>query len=486
MPGLTAPSDYALEPPRHPALQINAKVFLFIYFILFLFFLFIAFFNINFRISSVCCMKYLSNLSFLIEYSCVNFIFGGLVLWMQQPFNAEPPRSALISSYVTPVDFFYKRNHGPIPIVEDVEKYYFSITGLIENPKDLFMKDIMMLPKYNVTATLQCAGNRRTAMSKSKTVKGVGWDVSAVGNAVWGGAKLADVLELVGIPKQTSVTKSGGKHVEFVSIDKCKEENGGPYKASIPLSQATDPEADVLLAYEMNGEVSKFDSLWFYTCLGGIFCLTTQAYLISSTLLSCQKLLNRDHGYPLRGIVPGVIGARSVKWLEAINIIAEECQGFFMQKDYKMFPPSVNWDNINWTTRRPLMDFPVQCVICSLEDMNVIKPGKVKISGYAVSGGGRGIERVDVSIDGGKNWVEASRYQKMGVPYVADDISSDKWAWVLFEVMVDIPQSTQIVAKAVDTAANVQPENVETIWNLRGVLNTSWHRVSVRVGHSNI
>ena len=74
---------------------------------------------------------------------------------------------------------------------------------------------------------------------------------------------------------------------------------------------------------------------------------------------------------------------------------------------------------------------------------------QVKISGYAVSGGGRGIERVDVSIDGGKNWVEAFRYQKKGAPYVGDDITSDKWAWVLFEVMVDIPESTQIVAKAV-------------------------------------
>lgn len=38
-------------------------------------------------------------------------------------------------------------------------------------------------------------------------------------------------------------------------------------------------------------------------------------------------------------------------------------QGFFMQKDYKMFPPSVNWDNINWSTRRPQMDFPVQVLL---------------------------------------------------------------------------------------------------------------------------
>ncbi|KAI8530458.1 hypothetical protein RHMOL_Rhmol11G0060000 [Rhododendron molle] len=101
-------------------------------------------------------------------------------------------------------------------------KYSVSITGLVNHPKLLFMKDVWNLPKSTVTATLQCAGNRRTAMSKSKTVKGVGWDVAALGNALQSGAKLADVLELVGIPKLTSATPSGGKHVEFVNIDKCK------------------------------------------------------------------------------------------------------------------------------------------------------------------------------------------------------------------------------------------------------------------------
>lgn len=74
---------------------------------------------------------------------------------MQEPFNAEPPRSALISSYVTPVDFFYKRNHGPIPVVDDIERYSVSIRGLVDNPKELYMKDILNLPKYNVAATLQ-------------------------------------------------------------------------------------------------------------------------------------------------------------------------------------------------------------------------------------------------------------------------------------------------------------------------------------------
>nr|POE51419.1 sulfite oxidase [Quercus suber] len=231
---LRGPSDYSQEPPRHPSLIINS----------------------------------------------------------QEPFNAEPSRSPLISSsYVTPVDLFYKRNHGPVPIVDDIERYQVSICGLVEKSMELSIADMKKLPKHIVTATLQCAGNRRTAMSKVKTVKGVGWDVCAIGNAIWGGAKLADVLELVGIPNLASITPLGGKHVEFISVDKCKEENGGPYKASIPLIQATTSDSEVILAYEMNGEP-----------------------------------LNRDHGYPLRVIVPGVIGARSVKWLDSINIIAEECQ----------------------------------------------------------------------------------------------------------------------------------------------------------------
>jgi len=190
--------------------------------------------------------------------------------------------------------------------------------------------------------------------------------------------------------------------------------------------------------------------------------------------------LSRDHGYPLRVVVPGTIGARSVKWLDKIEVNANECQGFFVQKDYKMFPPTVDWDNIKWLSRRPLMDFPVNCAICSLEDVSSAEWGKkVIIRGYALSGGGRGIERVDVSVDGGKTWVEARRYQKEGVPYVADSEDCDKWAWVLFELETEIRPPTDIIVKAVDSAANVQPEKVETIWNLRGVLNNSWHVVHV-------
>jgi len=79
---------------------------------------------------------------------------------------------------------------------------------------------------------------------------------------------------------------------------------------------------------------------------------------------------------------------------------------------------------------------------------------QITVSGYAVSGGGRGIERVDISVDGGKTWAEVDRYQKSNVPYVSDDLSSDKWAWVLFKAVVDVPENAEIIAKAVCLACH--------------------------------
>ncbi|CAL5433553.1 unnamed protein product [Camellia sinensis] len=182
------------------------------------------------------------------------------------------------------------------------------------------------------------------------------------------------------------------------------------------------------------------------------------------------------HGYPLHVVVPGVIGARSVKWLDSINIIGEEwtTRCFLLQLTGKILTGPL--ESLKWIFQSR--------AICSLEDDNTVQHGKVKVHGYAVSGGGRDIERLDVSFDGGKAWVEASRHQKSGIPYNAiadDDIYCDKWAWVLFEAEGDVLHNTEIVAKAVDTAANVQPENVAVIWNLRGILNTSWHWIQIHV-----
>ena len=79
---------------------------------------------------------------------------------------------------------------------------------------------------------------------------------------------------------------------------------GNRYAASIPIERALSPDCDVLLAYEMNGEP-----------------------------------LPRDHGYPLRVVVPGVVAARSVKWVEKVIVSGEESDSHWQQEDYKGFCP---------------------------------------------------------------------------------------------------------------------------------------------------
>ncbi|CAL5421139.1 unnamed protein product [Camellia sinensis] len=90
--------------------------------------------------------------------------------------------------------------------------------------------------------------------------------------------------------------------------------------------------------------------------------------------------------------------------------------------DYRCWSPATTRVLEVWSMTRHvacsgcLLGATTLSAICSLEDDNTVQHGKVKVHGYAVSGGGRSIERLNVSFDGGKAWVEASRHQKSGIP----------------------------------------------------------------------
>lgn len=177
----------------------------------------------------------------------------------KQPFNAEPPMSLLTDSFNTPNDFFYVRNHLPVPTV-DIASYELEIeVHGSKNHLNLKLADIKKFPKHTVNATIMCGGNRRSEMAEVKTVKGLNWGAAAVGNAEWSGARLCDVLKSLGVETNESW------HVQFEGLD--TDPTYTPYGASIPLVKAVDPRGDVILAYEMNG-----------------------------------LPLARDHGYPLRVI----------------------------------------------------------------------------------------------------------------------------------------------------------------------------------------
>ncbi|XP_053998364.1 sulfite oxidase, mitochondrial isoform X1 [Hylaeus anthracinus] len=356
-----------------------------------------------------------------------------------KPFCAEPPPSLLVESFITPTELFYVRNHLPVPEV-DLKTYVLEVAVEEKTRKTLRFEDIKKYPKYTITSAVMCGGNRRSEMAQEKQLKGLSWGVGAVGNATWTGARLCDVLE------DLEINEDNYDHVQFEGYD--LDPSGTPYGASIPISRALDPRADVILAYEMNGQP-----------------------------------IPRDHGFPIRVIVPGVVGARNVKWLGKIIISKEESHSQWQRGDYKGFSPSIDWDNVDFSKAPAIQEMPVISAICKPEPSETVKVknGKINVKGYAWSGGGRKTIRVDITNDQGKTWHTAN--------LDAEDTNAKQgryWSWTLWNV--DLPvkkdsKETEIWAKAVDASYNVQPESFKNIWNLRGFLCNAYHRVKVKLEH---
>ena len=351
-----------------------------------------------------------------------------------EPFNAEPPGSELTKYFVTPNRLFFVRNHAPVPII-DLDTYQLTVSGLVKNTLTLSLTELKnKFRKVTIMASLMCAGNRRTELHNIQPVRGVGWGSSAISNAVWSGASLRAVLLAAGVHPE-----SRGLHVAFEGLDNVK---GSPYGSSIPIEKALDVNGEVLLAYDMNGDP-----------------------------------LPQDHGYPLRVVVPGYIGARSVKWLATIVIQKEESSNYFQKNDYKVFPSHVTWDTVEplWKVTPALLELNVQAAITFPEDRTVLDSGQpCCITGYAMAGGGRGIVRVDVSTDGGSSWHTATLVQERN----SNTSVGAHWSWTLWRHKVDsLPTPCVIVCRAWDAAFNGMPSNRE--WNLRGVMNNSWSKVEV-------
>ena len=359
----------------------------------------------------------------------------------QKPFNAETPLPLLTENYVTPVEMFYKRNHLPIPDVK-ADEFCLEISGIgIEKPVKLSLKDLDTLPQVDVMATLQCAGNRRQEMYAAGPVQGLAWAGGAIGNAVWTGVYLSDVLKQCGVPQDISYK---AEHVQFEGLD--------GYGASIPTYKAINRDGEVVLALKMNG-----------------------------------KPLIRDHGFPVRVVIPGHVAARSVKWVNKIILSNEESKSHWQQNDYKGFSPSANWDKLDWQSAAAIQEMPIQSGILEPEDGYELHgdADSLHLKGYAWSGGGRSILRVDVSMDGGKTWKVADLVKK------PDQKLNKNWAWTLWECDFDLPplekdskqDQYEIICKAVDSSYNVQPDYVGGIYNKRGVLSNAWQRTRI-IRHS--
>lgn len=361
-----------------------------------------------------------------------------LIVRSQKPMNSETPKELLVGSLITPNELFYVRNHLPVPHV-DAATYRLRVEGEGVRTMELSLEELQTrFRRHSVTATLQCTGNRRNDFNLTqRPVKGLEWDGGSISTAVWSGVRLRDVLLAAGLEDDNPDVA----HIQFEGLD--TDMASQCYGASVEVDKAMDPHGDVLLAFEMNGAP-----------------------------------LPADHGYPVRVVVPGVAGCRSVKWLGKIVASDQESASFWQRKDYKAFSPSVDWHNVDWESAPAIQNMPVTSHICEPLSGAAIDDDEVTVKGYAWSGGGQGIIRVDVSADGGATWHTAELNkvpQKRG----------RGWAWALWEATVPLPKgakgAVQLVAKATDESYNTQPEQAAPIWNLRGVNCNSWHRVSVNV-----
>lgn len=377
---------------------------------------------------------------------------------VETPLNREPPVDELISRFITE-DGNFDRNHGPIPHI-DPTTHTLSITAtdpsFLTTPLQLSADDLRSrFRQHEIVAVLQCAGNRRHTMrTQLREVKGVDWLDGAAMCCVWRGPLLRDVLLAAGaappppshddgdgdgLERVDSVVDGagGGLHVQFAShAARCQEDAW--YGASIPLARAMRPEDEVVVAVEMNGAPLK-----------------------------------ARHGAPVRLVVPGCAGARSVKWVDTIVVQPYESTNHYQQRDYKVLPPECcdqdaaeKW----WSRVLALMDMPVNSVVgapASGSRVSLSHNGTVEVMGYAVPGGGNGpVRRVEVSADEGATWVEAEilappeEVRKKGLGL--------KWAWSLWRARVKVEkgQGKRVWSRATDES-DTQPRY--PAWNWRGL-----------------
>lgn len=330
-----------------------------------------------------------------------------LIMIQPEPFNAEAPPEALHGD-ITPAGLHYVRSNFALPDHDGT----LHVGGTVETPLTLTLDDLRAMPAVTQAVTFECAGNGRLGQSPMPIGEPWGW--YAVSTAEWTGARLHQVLEQAG-------PHADGVDVRFEGADH------GPYYEhddisfirSLDLPHATDPAADILIAYEMNGEP-----------------------------------LTADHGAPFRLVVPRWYGVASVKWLTRIEVISEEFEGEFQVSHYMY-----EWAD---QPHEPVTLMRVRARITDPAPAAVIAAGTYRIRGKAWSGNGP-ITNVEVSFGGEAEWCPAEVTPTSG--------GSHHWQDWTYDWHATEPGRHTIRARATDSAGDTQPESPP--WNRLGYGNNA-------------
>ena len=376
------------------------------------------------------------------------------------PFNVEAPLSDLYNEgFLTSPELFYVRNHGHVPQVkeEEIPDWEFTIEGMVENPITLTLRDLM--EQYNnVTypVTLVCAGNRRKEQNVVRKSKGFSWGAAGVSTALFTGVVLSEVLK-------KAKPKRGARYVCMEGADKLPN---GHYGTSVKLNWAMDPNKGMMLAHGMNGE-----------------------------------MLRPDHGKPLRVVIPGQIGGRSVKWLKKLIITAEPSDNWYHIYDNRVLPtmvsPEESASNQDWwkDERYAIYDLSTNSAIAYPahdEKFTIASaPPDYNVRGYAYGGGGRRVTRVEISIDKGRSWRLANidyaedRYREAGPQQIYNSTLDMEWressfCWCFWNINItvaELAESQDILVRAMDESMNLQPRDM--YWSVLGMMNNPWFRIAI-------
>lgn len=315
-----------------------------------------------------------------------------------------------LHGFITPLENFFVRNHST-SIDVDAQSWRLVIEGdAVEKSVELTYADILNLPSHTVIAYLECAGNQRAMFDlvQGQPVEGTPWTTGGVSNGEWTGVALRDVLALAGVQKNAV-------DVLLIGLDKDSPEGG--LRRALPVEKALDP--DTILAYALNGAT-----------------------------------LPKDHGFPLRALVPGWVGSSSIKWLGQIVVASEKIWSRNNTEAYVLvgedYPPEgeAAGQVVTTQTIKSALALPWPARL---------KAGAHRIHGYAHSPTGP-IAKVEWSVDNGKRWQAAT---------VLDPQIQYSWARFEFAWTAKSGKYT-ILTRATDAAGNTQPDEVP--FNKQGYL----------------
>jgi len=338
---------------------------------------------------------------------------GDMYLLTDRPPQLETPLNILRQD-ITPNEYFFVRWHlSQIVTKIDIDTFRLYINGDVDKQLTLSMNDLKTkFAPDSVIALAICSGNSRSTFSPK--VPGSQWGNGAMGNAKWKGVRLKDILAMAGV-------KNGAINVSFQGMDKGALPGVPNFVKSLELSHAMDGE--VLVAYEMNGEPIP--------------------------------MLN---GYPLKLVVPGWYATYWVGSLNTVNVLADTFHGFWMDKAYQVAKnPALNEspDSLSKSTV-PLTNINLHSIFVEPEPGDTVTVNKPRlVEGLAFNDGAR-IQKVEVSFDNGKTWMETKLNPELG-----------KYSWRRWKC--DWTPKTagryHLCVKATDEKGRTQPDKQ---WNRSG------------------